>query len=82
MFTVEEDAGSVYGLESLDGKDPRHASHCSAGLAPAFAVYGFSPETAKPRNDLVEVRQSGKSVALKGYSTVSRTYLPAEPVAR
>jgi uncharacterized peroxidase-related enzyme len=58
--------------------------HDTVLIAAAFCMYNRYVDglaTTQPRDE-AEYRERGKIVAREGYVTVSKTYLPAEPVAR
>ncbi|HEX4308505.1 MAG TPA: peroxidase-related enzyme [Acidobacteriaceae bacterium] len=58
--------------------------HDTVLIAAAFCMYNRYVDglaTTQPRDE-AEYRERGKIVAKEGYVTVSKTYLPAQPVAR
>ena len=58
--------------------------HDTVLIAAAFCMYNRYVDglaTTQPRDEAL-YRERGKTVAREGYVAVSKTYLPAEPVAR
>jgi uncharacterized peroxidase-related enzyme len=74
-----EDVAEARGLSATDLE-----IHDTVLIAAAFCMYNRYVDglaTVQPRDEAM-YRERGKAVAREGYVAISKTYLPAEPVAR
>jgi uncharacterized peroxidase-related enzyme len=76
MFTVGDDSGSVYGVESqMERTQPMPHIQLPEGLPGIRGAMAFRPETAKPLNDLVEVLLVGPNTLTPGERELIATYV-------